>query len=102
MIRLCAHPCNQLFRGRGRYSLETIGQPIRDSRIARGQQMEYPVTPDEFRPVTIDDVISRVPVNPSCMSLSCRVQAVTHTHLEPSPKEARPYLSAFYPMKGAA
>ena len=60
--------------------------------------MEYPVTPDEFRPVTIDAVISRVPVNPSCMSLSCRVQAVTHTHLEPSPKEARPYLSAFYPM----
>jgi hypothetical protein len=32
--------------------------------------MEWAVTPDELRPVTIDDVISPIPMNPSCISLS--------------------------------
>jgi hypothetical protein len=41
--------------------------------------MEWSVTPDELRPVTIDNVISPVPMNPSCMSLSCRFQTeATH------------------------
>jgi len=35
----------------------------------------------------MDDVISPVPMNPSCMSLSCRFQAVTRTVLERSPTE---------------
>ena len=38
-------------------------------------QMAWAATPDELRPVTIDDVISPVPMNPSCMSLSCRFQS---------------------------
>jgi hypothetical protein len=36
--------------------------------------MEWSVTPDELRPMTIDNVISPVPMNPSCVSLSCCFQ----------------------------
>jgi hypothetical protein len=43
--------------------------------------MEWAVTPDEIKPVTIDDVISPVPMNPSCMSVSCRFKAVACTIL---------------------
>ena len=62
--------------------------------------MEWAVTPDELKPVTIDDVISPVPMNPSCMSVSCRFKAVARTDLERSSKKARIYLSAFYPTTG--
>jgi hypothetical protein len=48
--------------------------------------MEWAVTPDELKPVTIDDVISPVPMNPSCMSVSCRFKAVARTDLERSSK----------------
>jgi len=88
---------NFLVTGRDRYSLETIGKSISD----RGDNhMEWAVMPDELRPVTIDDVISPAPMNPSCMSLSCRFQTEARTDLERSSKEIRPYLSAFYPTKG--
>jgi len=51
--------------------------------------MEWAITPDELRPVTIDDVISPVPMNPSCMILSCRFQTEARTDLERSSKELR-------------
>jgi hypothetical protein len=44
--------------------------------------MEWAVTPEELRPVTMDDVISPVPMNPSCMILSCRFQIEARTDLE--------------------
>ncbi len=39
--------------------------------------------------MTIDDVISPVPMNPSCMVLSCRFQTEARTDLERSSKELR-------------
>jgi hypothetical protein len=41
--------------------------------------MEWGATPDELKPVTMDNVISPVPMNPSCIILSCRFQTeATH------------------------
>jgi hypothetical protein len=37
-------------------------------------RMKWAVTPEEHRPVTIDDVISPVPMNPNRMILSDRFQ----------------------------
>jgi hypothetical protein len=51
--------------------------------------MEWAGTPGELRAVTIDDVISPVPMNPSCMVLSCRFQTEARTDLERSSKELR-------------
>jgi len=44
--------------------------------------MEWAVTPDELRPVTIDDVISPVPMNPSCMGFSCCLETEARTERE--------------------
>lgn len=51
--------------------------------------MEWAVTPDELRPVTIEEVISPVPMNPSCMILSRRFQTEARTNLERSSKQLR-------------
>ncbi len=42
-------------------------RPLAIAELRGDKQMERAVTPDEFRPVTIDDVISPVPMNPSRM-----------------------------------
>ena len=49
--------------------------------------MEWPETPDELRPVTIDDVIAPVPMNPSCTSLSCRLQNQAPTQILSGPQK---------------
>jgi hypothetical protein len=58
--------------------------------------MERAVTPDEFRPVTIDDVISPVPMNPSRMIFrfhkACTVFKKSSAFYLPAF-----YLPAFYP-----
>ena len=70
---------NFLVTGRDRYSTETIGKPISDSRIARGQPDG--VGCDARRTQASDDydVISPVPMNPSCMSLSRRLRICQHS-----------------------
>jgi hypothetical protein len=44
--------------------------------------MEWGATPDELKPVTMDNVISPVPMNPSCIILSCRFQTKRRTDLK--------------------
>ena len=67
-----------------------LASPLAIAELRGDSQMEWAITPDELRPVTIDDVISPVPMNPSCMILSCRFQTEARTDLERSSKELRP------------
>src|SRR5258708_4965995 len=79
-----------------------LASPLAIAELRGDNQMEWANMPDELKPVTIDDVISPVPMNPSCMSLSCRFQAVARTVLKRPSKEARLYLSTFYPTRTEA
>ena len=72
-----------LVTGRDGYSMEPLGKPISDSRIARGQPDGVGCDPDELRPVTIDDVISPVPMNPSFIGCSTCCEAAAPHYLEP-------------------
>src|SRR5882762_5400951 len=58
---------------------ERLASPLAIAELRGDNQMEWAVTPGELRPVTIDDVISPVPMNPSCMSFSCRFRICQHS-----------------------
>src|ERR1700726_257303 len=58
---------NFLVAGRDGYPVKTIGKLLGDCRVARGQS-DRVQHGDEHRPVTIEDVISPVPMNPSFIS----------------------------------
>jgi hypothetical protein len=59
-----------------------LASPLAMAELRGDNQMEWAVTPDELRPVTIDDVISPVPMNPIRMSLSCRFQMKARKDLQ--------------------
>jgi hypothetical protein len=66
-----------------------LASPLAIAELRGDNQMEWAVTLDELRPVTIDDVISPVPMNPSCMSSSCRFYAEARKDLERALKKAQ-------------
>ena len=46
-----------------------LASPWATAELPGDNQMEWGATPDELKPVTMDNVISPVPMNPSCIIL---------------------------------